>query len=294
MNTAGRTALIVGCGYAGLRFGRQLAAMGVRVVGTTRRSHRPDMQAAGLEVLAGELHDAAVLAAIRQLRPSLVAYFVPPRRGNDPLPTVMGASTHPALDAFLYASSSGVYGDRAGGWVDETTPIGNSDGNSGTGDPLRAAAERVLLEASQHDVPGRVCRITGIYGPGRTLRRLLATGNYALIDGHDVWVGRIHVDDLVSGLVAAWIRGRNGSVYNMVDDRPHRASEFANLSADLNNLPRPTVISEAEARQRYDRAELRLKLASKRVRHMLLKTELGVELKYPSYLTGLPASLVAG
>lgn len=289
MVDARQVALIVGCGYTGIRLGQRLAGMGMRVVGTSRRADRPELAAAGIEVMAGELHDPSVLAAIRQLKPSLVAYFVPPQRGNDPLPQILDASRHRALDAFMYASSTGVYGDRGGAWVDEATPVVDSD----SGDPLRQAAERLVIEAGLGGAPTRVCRISGIYGPGRTLRRLLETGNYTLIEGHDPWVGRIHVDDLVSGFIAAWARGHAGAAYNMVDERPHLASEFANLSADLNNLPRPALISVTEARRRYDGAELGRKLASKRIRCGLLRTALGVELQYPTYLEGLPASVAA-
>jgi len=278
---------MIGCGYTGIRLGRRLIERGLRVVGTSRKADRPDLQSAGIELLTGDLRDPGVLATIRELKPSLVAYFVPPQRSDDPLPLVLDAARNPALEAFIYASSSGVYGDRGGEWVDENTPIVDSE----TGDPLRHAAERLMSEAARDGAPTRVCRITGIYGPGRTLRRPLESGDYTLIEGHDVWVSRIHADDLVSGFIAAWQKGANGAVYNMVDDSPHRASEFANLSADLNHLPRPAVISEAEARSRYQGGELRRKLASKRIRCARLKQELGVQLKYPSYLTGLPAAV---
>lgn len=282
-----QTALIAGCGYTGLRLGQRLVEEGLRVVGTSQRAERPDMQAAGIEVLTGPLHAPTILTAIEKLKPSLVAYFVPPQRTGDPLPLVLEAARHPALEAFTYASSSSVYGDHGGAWVDETTPIVDNE----TGDPLRHAAEQLMIEAGQHGAPTRVCRITGIYGPGRTLRQVLESGHYTLIKDHDVWVGRIHVDDLVSGFLAAWRRGRAGRVYNMVDERPHLASEFANLSAHLNHLPRPALITAAEARQRYEAPELRRKLASKRIRCLRLKTELGVQLKYPDYLTGLPAAV---
>lgn len=285
-----RTALIVGCGYTGMRLGQRLAETGVKVVGTSRRAKGTDLQGAGIEVLAGELHDPAVLASIGALKPSLVAYFVPPQRQDDPLPLVIEASRHAGLEAFLYAGSTGVYGDRGGEWVDETTPIIDKDP---TGDPLRHAAERVVLEAGRQGAPTRICRISGIYGPGRTLRSLLETGAYTLIEGHDPWVGRIHVDDLVSGFLAAWTRGSNGAAYNMVDQRPHLASEFSNLSADLNKLPRPPIISLEVARARHAEAELRRKLASKRLRCERLQSELGVEFKYPTYLTGLPAAVAA-
>ena len=241
----------------------------------------------GIEPMAGDLSEPDFLAALGELSPSVVAYFVAPQKSDDPLPAILAATRTPLLEAFLYASSSSVYGDCGGEWVDETTAISSHS----TGDPDRYAAERCVAEAGMKGMPTRICRITGIYGPGRTLKSLLANGKYTLIEGCDPWVNRIHVDDLVAGFIAAWKNGAPGMVYNMVDERPHRASEFANLAADLNHLPRPARISEIEARTRYDAAELRRKLSSKRVRCLRLRNELGVTLRYPEFHTGLAAAV---
>jgi len=284
---AQRTALVVGCGYTGIRLAHRLRDAGLRVVGTSRSADRGrEMLAAGIEVVAGDLRQAEILASLGELRPSVVAYCAPPQAADDPLAAILAATSNPSLEAFLYASSSSVYGDRDGAWVDENTAIAPDE----SGDPERYAAERIVVRAGMDGIPTRVCRITGIYGPGRMLRHLLESGQYSLIEAHDPWVNRIHVDDLVAGLIAACESGRAGAVYNMVDERPHRASEFANLAADLNRLPRPALISEAEARARYDAATLRRKLASKRVRCSRLREELGVRLKYPDYRAGLAAS----
>ena len=288
MSDAQRTALVIGCGYTGIRLAHRLREMGLRVVGTSRRADRSqETGTAGIEFLTGDLRDADVISRLGELRPSVVAYCVPPQATGDPLAAVLAATKNSLLEAFLYASSSSVYGDCGGAWVDETTAISSH----GTGDPDRYAAELCIAEAGMNGIPTRICRITGIYGPDRTLMRMLANGGYTLIEGGDPWVNRIHVDDLVAGFVAAWEKGDSGMVYNMVDEQPHRASEFANLAADLNHLPRPVKISEVEARTRYDTAELRRKLSSKRVRCLRLRNELGVRLKYPSFRTGLAAAV---
>lgn len=288
VSDSGKTALVIGCGYTGTRFACSLIERGFRVVGVSRGAEQnPELKCAGIQPMSGDLSEADFLSALGELSPSVVAYFVPPLKGADPLPAVLTATSSPLLEAFLYASSSSVYGDRGGEWVDETTPISSHS----TGDPDRYAAERCVAAAAANGMPTRVCRITGIYGPGRSLRRLLAKGDYTLIEGCDPWVNRIHVDDLVAGFIAAWQKGNSGMVYNMVDEQPHRASEFANLAADLNHLPRPACISEIEAATRYDAAELRRKLSSKRVRCLRLRNELGVTLKYPGFRTGLAAAL---
>lgn len=288
MSESGKTALIVGCGYTGSRLARRLADMGFRVIATSRTAKQGlTTRLADIQFIAGDLRDAGVLSALGERSPSVVAYFVAPQQDDDPLAAVLARVRNPALEAFLYASSSSVYGDRAGAWVDETTEIIADNPE----DADRHAAERCVAAAARDGIPARICRITGIYGPGRTLRGPLATGQYALIQGHDPWINRIHVDDLVEGFIAAWKKGTAGTSYNMVDERPHLSSEFANLAADLNQLPRPAWISETDARARYDAAELRRKLASKRVRCFRLRDELKVALKYPSFLTGLAAAV---
>ena len=288
VSDSGKIALVIGCGYTGIRLARPLLDRGFLVVGVSRHAeHDPELRRAGIQPLAGDLSKPDFLPVLGKLSPSVVAYFVPPQKGDDPLSAVLAATRNPSLEAFLYASSSSVYGDCGGEWVDETTAI-SSDG---TGDPDRYAAECRVAEAGMSGIPTRICRITGIYGPDRTLKRLLESGQYTLIEGGDPWVNRIHVDDLVAGFVAAWEKGTPGMVYNMVDEQPHRASEFANLSADLNHLPRPARISEAEAATRYDAAELHRKLSSKRVRCLRLRNELGLSLKYPGFRTGLVAAV---
>ncbi|NIW35174.1 MAG: NAD-dependent epimerase/dehydratase family protein [Gemmatimonadetes bacterium] len=286
-----KRALIVGCGYTGERLARRLLDTGAVVLGTTRDAERgAELRRAGIEPSIGELDARETLGQIEKFEPELVAYFVPPRDdGTDPLLTKVLTATRLPLEAFLYASSTSIYGNRDGAWVDETTAIRPEDAPGS-----RHSCERLMIEAARdRGMPTRVCRITGIYGPGRTLRRSLESGRYVLIDGHDTWVSRIHVDDLVTGLIAAWQHGEAGGLYNIVDDEPHRASEFARLAARLHGLAEPAVISEAEARERLSESRFRRKLTNKRVRSIRLKQELGVDLEYPTYRVGLPAAVEA-
>ncbi len=285
-----KNVLIIGCGYTGLRLATRLIERGCRVTGTARSDARiAAMQAAGVEPVTGALDDAATLRRLVASQPAAVVYFVPPpRSGVDPLPDIVQAFRPLGLEAFIFTSTTSVYGDHKGGWVDETTSVTADTSN----DPARIWAERLVLDAgTNYGMPMRICRISGIYGPGRTLRPLLQSGRYALIKGRDTWVGRIHVDDLVTGLIATWQCGENGQVYNMVDQCPHLASEFANLAADLNHLPRPEWISEDTARQRYSDDEFYRKVSNKRIRCARLINDLGVHLQYPSYREGLPASV---
>ncbi len=288
-----RATLIVGCGYTGMRLVERLRRMAVGpVVGTTRSEERArELAAVGGEPWVGELTEGGVARLIAQLDPKLVVYFVPPRLGGaDPLPNVLSALRGTILDAFLYASSTSVYGDRAGDWVDETTEVRPE---SAAAEARHISEQRVLGALAATKIAARICRITGIYGPGRTLKRPLESGDYLLIEGHDTWVNRIHVDDLVNALIAAWQRGEDGAVYNLTDDEPHRASEFANLAADLHGLSAPRWVDESEARERLQGERLRRKLESKRVRNRRLREDLGLALDYPTFRVGLPAAVAA-
>jgi nucleoside-diphosphate-sugar epimerase len=288
-----KRALIVGCGYAGVRLAGRLIETGCAVVGTTRSEARGvELERMGVRPLVGDLTERQVLRELDRLGPEVVFYFVPPaEEGEDPLGKVLAATARAPLEAFVYASSTSVYGDRGGEWVDETD-LARPEGRSAE---ARLAAERVVIGAGwSYQTPTRVCRITGIYGPGRTLRGLLKRGDYLLIRDADTWVNRIHVDDLASGLVAAWRRGGDSRVYNLVDDEPHRALEFACLAADLHGLPRPRWVDEGEAAERLSDSRLRRKTGSKRVRNRRMREELGVKLRYPTFREGLPAAIQEG
>lgn len=287
-----KPALIIGCGYTGLRLATRLRGTSFDglIVGTTRSEERAaELGAVGVESLVGELTEERTLRRIGHLDPSLVVYFVPPRlSGVDPLAGVLRALEATRPEAFLYASSTSVYGDRGGGWVDETTEVRPE---SLTAKARHASEQQVLAAVETRGVAARVCRITGIYGPGRTLRRALESGDYVLIEGRDTWVNRIHVDDLVNGLIAAWKRGKDGAVYNLTDDEPHRASEFAHLAARLHGLPAPRWVAPPEAGRKLKGERLRRKLDSKRVKNRRLRDELSLTLEYPSFRVGLPAAV---
>lgn len=288
-----KRALIVGCGYTGTRLAARLLELDLEVVGTTRDEGRAaELETLGVRPLVGGLGDDEFIRKLERSAPAVAFYFVPPTDDEpDPLRDVLAATARGAqLEAFVYCSSTSVYGDREGAWVDETD-LPRPEGRSAE---ARLAAERAVLGAGRdHQTPTRICRVTGIYGPGRTLKRLLERGDYLLIEGQDTWVNRIHVDDLASGLIAAWRLGRDAEVYNLGDDEPHRASEFACLAARLHGLPEPEWVTPEEAAARLSSSRLRRKTTNKRVRNRRLREELKVDLRYPSFREGLPASVVS-
>ncbi len=182
-----------------------------------------------------------------------------------------------------YLSTTAVYGDRRGGWVDETTEVAPS---SARGD-LRVAAEKDWQSIS--GLPLHIFRLAGIYGPGRGPFSKVRAGTARRIVKPGQVFSRIHVDDIAQVLRASIAQPRPGAIYNLCDDDPAPPQDVIGLAAELLGLPLPAEVPfdeagmSAMARSFYGE--------NKRVRNDLIKSELGVKLLYPSYREGLRALL---
>ncbi|HET6763152.1 MAG TPA: NAD-dependent epimerase/dehydratase family protein [Longimicrobiaceae bacterium] len=288
-------ALILGCGYVGGRLARALAADGVSVTGTTRDPARfAAIAAAGATPARMDAMEPATLDAVLADRPDVVFDCIRPLRTGPDAFTV--ENTRRIVDALVahrpgavvYVSSTSVYGRRAGEWTDEETPL----------DPVspaglsRAEAERLYFAAFRDaGLPARVCRVPGIYGPGRTLRGRLETGAYLRLDDESHHVSRIHVDDLVAGLLASWRRGVPGGVYLLCDDRPVSGAEYAEITARLLGIPLPTAVARADIRHELTSSAWERRTADRRCSNRRMRLELGVALRYPTVHQGVPAAL---
>lgn len=279
--------LILGCGYTGKRLGRRLREAGHRVTGSTRREEGAALlREIGIRPLLLDLGRGEDLRRLAREAPDVCFHLVPPLETGSVEDAIRALRRAP-LEAFVYGSSTSVYGDRNGAWVDEND-IPAPDSPSGE---ARLAAERGVLRGGwTHDCRPRIGRIAGIYGPGRTLRMAIEEGRYHLVEGVEAWSNRIHVEDLVTALAAIWERGENGRIYNLADDRPHLSSEYARRITELAGLEVP-LISRAEARKRYSERRLARKFGSKRVSNRRLREDLEVDLRYPSIREGVPAAL---
>lgn len=182
-----------------------------------------------------------------------------------------------------YLSTTAVYGDRNGGWVDETTEVAPS---SARGD-LRVAAEKDWQSIS--GLPLHIFRLAGIYGPGRGPFSKVRAGTARRIVKPGQVFSRIHVDDIAQVLRASIAQPRPGAIYNLCDDDPAPPQDVIGLAAELLGLPLPAEVPfdeagmSAMARSFYGE--------NKRVRNDLIKSELRVKLLYPSYREGLRALL---
>jgi nucleoside-diphosphate-sugar epimerase len=288
-------ALVLGCGYVGLRLVRALVADGVSVTASTARRERfAEIEAAGATPVRAEVLEPSTLRPLAERRPQVVFDLVRPQQLASDRYTSWGTRNIASvfqdypLDALIYLSSTSVYGGRSSGWLDEST---EAHPNSAFGE-ARAEAERIYLEAHrEHGLPVRICRAPSIYGPNRTLRWRLEGGAYSRVDDEEQRVSRIHVDDLVAGLIAAWRRGRAGEIYLLSDDEPVTGREYAELTAELLALPVPPPLSRLDIREELGSGGFERRTARGRCNNRRMREELGVVLRFPTVREGVPASL---
>lgn len=258
--------LIFGLGYTSSRLAGMLRSMGWQV-SATRRS-------ACEEAMAFDDRDG-VLRAIAAATHILSS--VPPAGEADPVLTHYGEALAraPALWSG-YLSSTGVYGDAGGAWVDESAPIGG--GRRGA----RAEADRAW-QALRGDV--RVFRLPGIYGPGRSVLDRIREGKARRIALPGQIFSRVHVDDIISGVLAG-LRGPPG-VYNLADDLPASQNHIIEHGCALLHTAPPPLMSLEDAdlspQARAFYAE------NRRVANGKAKRMLGWTPVYPTYKEGLRA-----
>lgn len=280
--------LSLGHGYSASALGRLLLAQGWRVIGTTRSAGKAAaLEAEGVEARVWPGTDlTADLAAATHLLSS-----VAPGPGGDPVVSGLGeaiAAAAPQLAWAGYLSTTGVYGDHGGGWVDEGTPLAPST-RRGQARAEAEAAWRTLADRS--GLPLHIFRLAGIYGPGRGPFEKVRDGSARRIVKPGQVFSRIHVDDIAQVLAASIARPNPGAVYNLCDDDPAPPEDVLAHAARLLGLPPPPEVP-------YDRAEMSemarsFYAESKRVRNDRIKDELGVRLIHPDYRAGLAAILAA-
>jgi nucleoside-diphosphate-sugar epimerase len=278
-----------GLGYTGEALARSLLADGWQVAGTSRTEAGAEkLAAAGLEAFVFDRHQpldriADLLAGTTHLLSS-----VPPDETGDPVLDCHGAHIEEFgqhLDWVGYLSTTVVYGNRDGDWVDET-----SDRKPGVARGQRRvdAEDRWLALGEAADIAVQLFRLAGIYGPGRSAFDQIRTGRAKRVDRPGQVFSRIHVDDIVTVLRASMRQPRTGA-YNVCDDHPAAPADVTAFACDLLGLPVPPLVP-------FDQADLSPMAQTfwadnKRVRNRRLHEDLGVTLKYPDYKTGLRAIL---
>jgi nucleoside-diphosphate-sugar epimerase len=261
------------------------------VSGTVRQGDKARrLSAEGITAYPLSEPDPSALAEdIRSANAILVS--APPDAGGDPtLPRFRDCIASARNLAWIgYLSTTGVYGDQGGAWVDETTPPAPQTRQS----RLRFAAEQSWLDFGRETgAPVHVFRLTGIYGSGRNALANLARGTAQRIVKPGQVFNRIHVDDIAATLLASLRRPRPGAIYNVSDDEPAPPQDVVTYAAQIAGIaPPPEIPFETAAMSPMARG---FYMENKRISNRLIKDELGVRLLYPTYRDGLRALHAAG
>jgi nucleoside-diphosphate-sugar epimerase len=276
---------ILGLGYSARHFVRLFGGGFSHIAGTVRDpAQRGDL--AGIEVhpFSGGNPDRGTVQRISDADVLLIS--IPPGSAGDPaiaaFSDVLAADRHRKI---IYLSTIGVYGDHAGGWVDESTPPQATLDRT----RMRVAAERGWANTTGGNAA--ILRLAGIYGPGRNALATLRAGTARRIIKPGQVFNRVHVDDIASTIMAA-VHHPSGGTWNVCDDEPAPPQDVIAYAAKLMNVAPPpeeafeTAEMSPMARSFY--------ASSARVSNAKLKRELGVTLAYPTYRHALDALWHAG
>ncbi len=284
-----------GLGYSGAAIARDAAKAGMTVTATSRdpAAARPP---AGVAVAGFDAAAAAIAEATHIVSTVPPAH---PREDGDPGGATVAADpvllrygdamrAAPCLRWVGYLSTTGVYGDRSGGWVDEATPPAPGSDRA----RRRLAAEGAWARlADQMAVD--IFRVAGIYGPGRSSLEDVRSGRArrVLKPGHAF--GRIHRDDIAGAVLAAAIQVAQLGVrvLHLADDTPAESAEVIAEAAALLDAPMPPAVPFAEARARMSEMAASFWAENRKVASAQTQRLLGYRWRYPSYREGLRAIL---
>lgn len=285
---AANVLLSFGHGYSARALTARLNPAGWEVIGTTRSAEK-----------AAEIRATGAAAAVwpgAALRPALdrashLLISAGPDADGDPVLGALGREIRERAGQFAwvgYLSTTGVYGDRAGGTVDETSACSPS---TRRGQWRRAAEQDWQALHAEAGLPLHIFRLAGIYGPGRGPFAKLRAGTARRIVKPGQVFSRIHVEDIATVLEASIARPNPGAVYNLCDDEAAPPEDVIGYGAELLGLPLP----EAEPFETAEMSPMARSFyaESKRVDNSRIKRELGVRLRYPTYREGLRSLLEA-
>jgi len=267
------------------------------------RTPDPALAASGVRLIVGDLDLPQTLAPLAGTADLVVHTAPPPGNGSQDLrtrnllvalgklqdlsqPRQKGAAMLPRR--VVYISTSGVYGDCGGDYVDESRPLRAQTDRAGR----RVDAETVLARwCGENGVALVVLRVPGIYAADRLPLAQIERGLPVLADEDDVYTNHIHADDLAGILGAGLARGEG--VYNASDDSEIKMGDYFDLVADRMGLPRPPRVRRAGAAGRISPMLLSFMSESRRLVNRRMKAELGIRLRYPTVREGVPTALPA-
>lgn len=274
--------LILGLGYTGSEIARRAVAAGATVVATSREPQRV-VAPEGVRVVAFEAAGPALLSATHVLQTA------PPGEDGDPaLVRFAGRMGSPVWAGML--STTGVYGDRGGGWVDEDTAVAPT----GPRGLRRVEAEQAWAAA----FPGAAVdlfRVAGIYGPGRSVLDEVRAGRARRVDKPGHLFGRIHRDDIAMAVMAAMRQDTTVGVrvLNLTDDEPRSNADVTAYAAELLGAPVPPLVPLEAALAAMSPMGRSFWAENRRVASRKTQGRLGIRWAYPTYREGLRAVLEA-
>lgn len=277
-------ALIAGCGDIGLRVARRLREAGGEVTAILRDPQKR----AGLEGLGAQVR-------IEDLdRPQdagdwpWLFWFAPPPGDGETDTRLRGwlSAQRGSIGRVVYVSTSGVYGDCDGRWIDEREPLKPQSARA----RRRADAEAALAQwAATAGAATVVLRVPGIYGPGRWPLQRLRSGTPVLRAEESPYSNRVHAEDLASAAVLAAVRGVGGNAYNIADGSPTTMADYFTRCARHFGLPEPAAVGLEEARRQFTPVMWSFMEESKRLRIDRAREELGFVPRYADLAAGLAA-----
>ncbi len=293
---------VIGAGDVGARLITQLSErFGTRIaiLAVTRRNEQAArLRALGARVLSLDLDRRASLRRLRGFRQRVIQLAPPPEVGlDDPrtrhLLSALSASSADYLNrrrtaraqaAWVYASTTGVYGDVQGAFIDETRPVAPSSDRA----KRRIRAEHLWRAAGRSgEARTVIIRVPGIYAGNRLPIERLRKGLPALQASEDVYTNHINAEDLAQILWLAILRGRSNRIYHAVDDSDLKMGDYFDQVADALKLPMPPRKSRAEVAQIVSPAMLSFMQESRRLSNRRLQQELRVRLRYPQVADAL-------
>lgn len=275
--------LILGCGYLGRRVAAAWRDQGCHVVGVTRRTeHAGQLRRQGIEPIVADVLNPKSLIGLPQAETVLYAIGLDRTSGTSMRSVYVHGLANvlehlPPPRRLIYISSSSVYGQPDGSWVDENSPT----------DPEEESG-KIVLEAEQllrARLPGAIIlRFAGIYGPDRLLRQKAIVAGEPIVGDAEKWLNLIHVEDGVQAVLAAEARGTPGRVYNICDDRPVQRREFYVALASRLNAPPPCFVMPPA-----DQPTPPHEKGNRRICNQRMHEDLNVVLRHANYVAGLQA-----
>ena len=280
--------LILGCGYSAQFISKKLISKGWRVFGTTRsKDNFRKFQDLKIEpIFWGDMSSLTnVLAHECSILSTIAPFGLVDQGLNKIIPLLKHDRAR--VKWLGYFSSTGVYGDRMGGWVSEESEV-DTRVEQGV---ARVEAEKNWLKlACEHNLPLFIFRVAGIYGPGRNVFERIKSGTIQKITKQNQYFSRIHVDDL-AGAVSMSLQKQNlAGIYNICDDLPASSADVIDEATKILGLPSLPEVSFNDSN--LSRMATSFYLESKRVSNKKLNHLLGYSLKYPTYISGLRSLII--